>query len=53
MEDDFFRMRFSPPLIPFLLRPSKSYIKTTSGGSVAPFSVQIGPETTKNVVPQY
>jgi hypothetical protein len=25
-------------------------MKTTSGGSVAPFNVQIGPQTTKNVV---
>jgi hypothetical protein len=40
-------MPFSPHLIVFLLPPENLYIKTSSGGSIAPFNVQIGPETTK------
>jgi hypothetical protein len=53
MKPRSFRMPFSPHLIVFLLPPENPYMITTSGGSVAPFSVQIGPETTKNVVRQY
>jgi len=50
MKPRSFHMPFSPHLVVFLLPPENPYMKTTSGGSIAPFNVQIGPETTKNVV---
>jgi len=50
MKPRSFRMPFSPHLVVFLLPPENPYMMTTWGGSVALFSVQIGPETTKNVV---